>query len=179
MRPKEKSLPSWQIALRLLVICVLAALLLTAVNAVTAPRIEAQNQAKILGAVQSLFPTCDSTEIKETKVAVDALYCAKAGETVLGYCVLVTGNGYGSGLQLMVGYDLQGNLTQVLPVSHTETKGIGDKALSEEYLSQYIGKSGSLTLNQEIDGVSGATLTSKGVLACVNLANQAIAEVIS
>ncbi len=177
---KEASLPLWQIALRLLVICVLCALLLTGVHALTAPRIQAGTQAKILAGVQSLFPASDLAEEMEvpTSVSVTGMYRAVSQETVLGYCVLVTGSGYGSDLQLMVGYDPQGELSGIRVISHNETKGIGDKALTEGYLSQYQGATGELTLGTEIDGVGGATLTSQGVLDCVNAANQAMAEVL-
>ena len=51
----------------------------------------------------------------------------------------------------------------------SETSGFGAKAREEAFYGQYIGKTGQLTLGQDIDAISGATITSTAVNDAVNL----------
>ena len=54
--------------------------------------------------------------------------------------------------------------------SFAESAGYGARAKEEAFYSQYIGKSGTgLTLNSDVDQVSGATITSTAVNDAVNL----------
>ena len=53
-----------------------------------------------------------------------------------------------------------------------ETVGVGSGVREEAFTSQFIGKTPPLTLNQDIDAVSGATLSSQ---AAVDAANEAYA----
>lgn len=169
---------SMNIACRLLLICLCAALLLGGVHLLTAPRIAAQEQAKIDEAIRTLFPT--STLTQEISGAYDkqivAVRRAEADGVLLGYCVQALGSGYGSDLSLMISYNEKGELLQIAVLSHGETKGIGTKVVENaDYLALYAGTSGK---DVSVDGVSGATLSSNGVRALVLAANAAVLEVI-
>ena len=77
----------------------------------------------------------------------------------------------------MVGVDDGGSVTGVVILSHSETAGLGARADSPEFLGQYTGKSGTITVNDgdnAIDGLSGATITSKAVTTGVNTALTAV-----
>lgn len=49
-----------------------------------------------------------------------------------------------------------------------ETVGVGSGVREEAFTSQFIGKTPPLTLNQDVDAVSGATLSSQAVVDAVN-----------
>ena len=166
------------IASRLLLICLCAALLLGGVHLITAPRIAAQEQAKIDEAIRTLFPTASDTEALSGGFAKEIVSVrrAKADGALLGYCVQALGSGYGSDLSLMISYNTKGELLQIAVLSHSETKGIGTQVVEHaDYLALYVGVSGT---DVPVDGVSGATLSSNGVRALVLAANAAVLEVI-
>ena len=56
-----------------------------------------------------------------------------------------------------------------------ETVGVGSGVREEAFTSQFIGKTPPLTLNQDIDAVSGATVSTNGVTDAVNAALAAAA----
>lgn len=169
---------SLNVALRLLLICLCAALLLGGVHLLTAPRIAAQEQAKIDAAIRTLFPAAGQTEVLSGDFVKEIVSVrrAEADGVLLGYCVQALGSGYGSDLSLMISYNTKGELLQIAVLSHSETKGIGTKVVENaDYLALYAGTSGT---DVSVDGVSGATLSSNGVRALVLAANTAVLEVI-
>ena len=81
---------------------------------------------------------------------------------------------------MMVGVDAEGVVTGVSIVDNSETSGIGSKVMSNEPLSsgvgvldQFQGKSaadGALSVGTNVDAISGATVSSRGVTTGVNAA---------
>ena len=67
--------------------------------------------------------------------------------------------------------DGEGKITEIAigDDRFSETSGFGAKAREEAFYGQYIGKTGQLTLGQDIDAISGATITSTAVNDAVNL----------
>ena len=66
-------------------------------------------------------------------------------------------------------------LTGISVISHTETPGLGavaaaNNAKGEAFRGQFVGQSGVLSVGDQIDGMSGATITSKAVTTGVNAA---------
>ena len=55
-------------------------------------------------------------------------------------------------------------------VSHSETPGLGSRAMISDYLDNFIGVGESLTVGEDLDAVSGATISSKAVVSGINLA---------
>lgn len=102
------------------------------------------------------------------------------GRTV-GYAVQVTPRGYGGPISMIVGLTPDGRVTGVKVVEHRETPGLGTIVTdSEEFLAQYAGKdpSSPVEIGTDVDAVSGATISSKGVTAGVRLALDVYAQVI-
>lgn len=82
--------------------------------------------------------------------------------------------GFGGVITVMTGVDPEGKITGVKVTGHTETPGLGTKAMTEEYLAQYIGQS-AITRTQEgdkaqIDAVTGATVSSDAIFRAINKA---------
>lgn len=100
-----------------------------------------------------------------------------AGDLV-GYCVEVQSYGFGGIITMVVGVDLDGKVTGVAVTSHSETKGVGTSAMTDEALERYVGRSGTLRTSGEnsVDTVSGATATSEAITAGVNRALAIVAS---
>lgn len=167
-----------RLGLSLLIITAVAALVLALVNAVTADTIAEHQAEQRQAAMESVMP--DATIFSELYCeddTIDGITGAYNGTTFVGYCVEVSPNGFGGAISLMVGVDDGGSVTGVVILSHSETAGLGARADSPEFLGQYTGKSGTITVNDgdnAIDGLSGATITSKAVTTGVNTALTAV-----
>ena len=180
---KTKSNSSWQtvlIGLKLLLICAIIAGLVSFVYAVTndtyAENIK-ETKENAVGRIFGRDGRLPYRELRKTDAAtVSAVF---DGETLLGYCVEVKSAGFGGDIELMVGYLADGSILGVDIVSHSETPGLGSKSAEPSYLEKYVGKTGELVANEDIDMIAGASVTSKAVLAGVNQATAALAEAMS
>ena len=76
---------------------------------------------------------------------------------------------------MMVGVDIDGTVTGVRAVKNSETSGIGSRVMENEngVLDQFAGKSaadGTLVVGSNVDAITGATVSTKGIAAGVNAA---------
>ena len=68
----------------------------------------------------------------------------------------------------------------VTVTSHSESPGVGTRVVdSADYLARYTGLSagGSLVLGQDVDAVTGATVSSTAVIEAVNAAIEAYNQI--
>ncbi len=167
----------------LLGICLVVALLLGVVNYVTKPIIDQRQKEKNDAAMAQVLPA-DSYELVEGVQAdkVTALYRAVADGVQTGYVVQVSSSGFGGTISMMVGVSLDGAVTGVAVTKQSETANIGSRVVGDQsVLDRFVGMShaaGEITVNSganRFDGVSGATVSSKGVTAGVNAALAAVA----
>lgn len=174
-------LQSALVGLKLLLICAIIAGLVSFVYAVTndtyAENIKGTKEEAVGRIFKGTATRLPYQEIQKTDAAtVSAVF---EGETLLGYCVEVKSAGFGGDIELMVGYLADGSILGVDIVSHSETPGLGSKSADAGYLSAYKGQSGELVANEDIDMISGASVTSKAVLAGVNSATAALTQAIA
>ena len=97
-----------------------------------------------------------------------------------GYAIKVVASGSQGNIEMMVGVDGEGAVTGVSIVDNAETAGIGSKVMANDALAsgvgvldQFQGKSaadGVLTVGTNVDAITGATVSTKGVAAGVNAA---------
>ena len=116
---------------------------------------------------------------------LNEMYEVQVNGEAAGYAVKVTASGSQGSIEMMVGVDAEGAVTGVSVVNHSETSGIGTKVVGNEptasgvgVLDQFIGKSaadGTLTVGTNVDAITGATVSTKGVTAGVNAALAAVA----
>ena len=96
-----------------------------------------------------------------------------------GYVVEVAPEGsYEAGLVIQVGVSMDQVVLGVVITESNETPSIGGRAAEPEFLDQFVGKTGEVKLvvdGGEVEGVSGATLTSQAVTAGVSAALAAVA----
>lgn len=96
---------------------------------------------------------------------------------IIGYIFTVTSKeGYGGEITLAVGVDMKGVFTGYEILAIDETPGLGMKASEEEFKSQFEGKDAAgidwtktgASKDNEIDAISGATITTKAITKAVN-----------
>jgi electron transport complex protein RnfG len=176
----------------LMIICAIVAALLGVVNAVTYQKIDEIQAQKTQESLQAVFPGASFTEIEVTdeltaiakqtnaESGLEAIYEASTG----GYAIEVTPTGFNGSVDMIVGVDYDGNIVGISVVSNSETAGIGTEVCKDKpnkngvgVLSQFVGRSGGtdniFTVNSgsnEVDAISGATVTTKGVTRGVNAA---------
>lgn len=165
-----------RISLTLLAIAVVVAAALAVVNGLTAPIIEKSNAEKLQNAIAIVLPGGYDeilSEFPDSTGLVTNVY--KGAE---GYAVEVTPAGFDNTITMMVGVDLEGKVLGISIVSHTETAGLGavaaaNSAKGEAFREQFIGQSGSVSVNKDggaIDALTSATITSRAVCDGVNAA---------
>ena len=63
-----------------------------------------------------------------------------------------------------------GTIAALVIDASTQTPGFGTRCADEEFTAQFIGKSGPFTLNENVDGLTGATITSTAAVEAINAA---------
>lgn len=107
----------------------------------------------------------------------EALEAYDSSNSLIGYVMSVTtGNGYGGDIKVSLGIRVDGTVTGMEILSINETAGLGMKATESSFKNQFkdknvdqfiYSKSGAIGEN-EIDALSGATITTKAVTGAVN-----------
>ena len=176
-----------KLTVTLFVTCVIVAGLLGLVNSVTEGPIAEKNKTKTAAAIQEVLPEMEGSpavvELTDEMTAaasgagatITEAYEAQAGGSVIGYALKIVASGSQGNIEMMVGVDAEGAVTGVSIVKNSETAGIGSKVMSNEngVLDQFIGKSaadGTLSVGKNVDAISGATVSSRGVTTGVNAA---------
>ena len=118
-----------------------------------------------------------SSPITGSSSIFQATFVVNANAPV-GAQIKVSATGSQGAIEMMVGVDGEGVVTGVSIVKHSETSGIGTKVTGnvDGVLDQFKGMSGAGTLvvGTNVDAISGATVSSKGVTSGVNAALAAV-----
>ncbi len=169
-----------KICVVLTLVCTLMATALALINGVTAPLIRKNETEKRAEILEAFFPEMEG-EYEVFDSAVDGVACIYAvrgvENTLLGYCAEVTKVGYAGNVNMMVALTQEQKILGVSLVSHSETKGLSDGKLANALCESFEGKEGQQKLTSrggEIDGIAGATYSSRAVLEGVNAAVEAV-----
>ena len=169
--------------------CVVVAGLLGLVNMVTEGPIADINKANTEAAMKAVVSDPDNTSFSEALEITDGMtaaassagasvteaYEVQVGGAPAGYALKIVSSGSQGNIEMMVGVDGEGTVTGVSIVKNSETSGIGSRVMENEngVLDQFIGKSaadGTLAVGTNVDAISGATVSSRGVTTGVNAA---------
>ena len=160
----------------LLAICIIIPLALSVTNKVTAKKIAELENENSKKNMQSLVSADDFEKCSDG--GIDYYTAIKGGETA-AYIFTESAKGYGGDVSVMTAVKPDGTVAGVaiLDVSG-ETPGLGQNAAKESFYSQYAGlkkgvsllKNGARAENNEVDAVTGATITSTAVTRAVNAA---------
>ena len=117
-------------------------------------------------------------------ISVVAAKDASGAET--GYIIKGSAAGYGGSVIVVVGVDAGLKVTGIsFPETLPETAGLGQKATEPAFYEQFAGKGTKLSVKKgggagedEIDAISGATITSTAVTNTVNAATEFVQDYI-
>lgn len=106
----------------------------------------------------------------QDSMGLNAVYAVRGADGVLGYAAIHTVQGYGGPIELALGLHADGVISgiQVGGEDFRETEGLGSKAREPAFVDQFAGQTPPLALGSEIDGIAGATVTSKAVVDGIN-----------
>lgn len=115
-----------------------------------------------------------------------SVYEARYQGDLRGYVVKTGGQGYADRIELLLGLspDLD-KITGLFVLEQKETPGLGNKIIEDKWRGQFLGKKTSPALSvtksgadagNEIDAVTGATISSRAVTDIVNNAASALRE---
>ena len=178
----------------LTVITLLAGLALSGAYTVTKPNIDAQKEAARAEAYRIVIPEAEEFEFltKEVealgggtygtsfgKVKINEAVVGKAADgSIAGYAVSVTSSeGYEGDITLSLGVKPDGTVNGITYTELNETPGKGSLCGEPAFMDQFSGrnvakfillKDGGASQETEIDGVSGATWSSKASVNAVN-----------
>ena len=183
-----------KLTVTLFLTCVVVAGLLGAVNMVTKDKIAAINLEKTQTAMKAVVADPDnstfsdaltlSAEMTDAALAgggtLTEAYEVLVGGAPAGHALKIVASGSQGSIEMMVGLDAEGVVTGVSVVKHAETAGIGTKVVDNEpnnkgvgVLDQFVGKSvadAPLNVGSNVDAITGATVSTKGITAGVNAA---------
>jgi electron transport complex protein RnfG len=169
------------LALRLILICAVAAIGLGLTYATVKDRIAEMEQeereeagAEVLaplGAIPEEDPDVWESLSEEFPDLVAAFRGIDDNGQQVGYAFVVETKGYNK-LTTAVGVDNNCKITGIEVVTNEETPGIGGAAIdSDEFMGQFLEQGpDNLRLGVGVDAYSGATLTSRGITDAVNMA---------
>ena len=174
------------------VITLVAGLALGVVQDITAGPIATQQEKSKEEAYKTVFEDADTFEVYSaddglataladngfTAQTIDEIMVAQdsSGET-LGYTFTVTDSeGYGGDIQFAMGVQNDGTLNGISILSISETAGLGMKANTDSFKDQFKNKKvekfsytkTGATSDDQIDAISGATITTNAMTNGVN-----------
>ncbi len=129
---------------------------------------------------ESIVPDGTSDDIKAQGYDADIDEVMSVKDTngnIIGYVLTVTDHeGYGGDIQFAMGVKLDGTLNGISFLSIGETAGLGMKATEDKFkdqfkdkrISRFIYTKNGAMKDDEIDAISGATITTNAVTGGVN-----------
>ena len=173
-----------------LIALILAAVLLFGMSAVLSDIGRNNAQAHHLELMQTLLP--GATEFTNEPYAGEDANIRSVHKSDIGFVVETVTYGYAGEITMLIGVSNAGKVTGLVVEKAHETFGLGGKARTDhEFLAQFLNKTGSFevatsgadafsgaTAEAEpaegeaisVDAITGATVTSKAVVRCINSA---------
>ena len=161
-------------------ICIVAGLALAGVHSATKEPIEKQLLQSVKGpAVKAVLTDFDNDPIndnfklpagkdKKGRDVFQTVFPGKKGGQVTALALDGSGKGFDGEIGVMVGIAPDGTLTGIAIMKHTETPGIGSRITDPKFTEQFKGK--TVDDPTSVDGVTGASYSTKGVFAAVTAA---------
>ncbi len=177
----------------LLAITLITGVMLGFVYELTKEPIRLQEEKAIREACEAAFPASSANglafrpteylpdetlaaELAAQGVTVGEVYTVTDGETTCGFVVEATsGNGYGGDIVLYVGVSCDGTVKGVSILELSETAGLGMKApevltpqFADRNVESFVYVKGGAAADNEVDAITGATVTTAAVVDAVN-----------
>ncbi len=175
----------------LFIICLIVGAAMAFTNFATADKIEQRIIEESEKARKTVLPDADEfikinldkikSAVKDNKYEfIKEAYLGKINGNTIGYVFLAKTVGYAGDISIMIGIGSNGEVSGVEIGDNKETPGLGTKAKDQEFKGQYNNKKYSIInvvkrppqQDDEIQAISGATITSKAVSLGVQQASQ-------
>ena len=152
-----------------IVAIVLAAAILFGLNFGLASYRAEKNTQELTTKMQTILPGSETfTEEAYTGEDANIITTYKAEN---GYVVETCTYGYAGNITMLIGVSNEGTVTGLQVRDMSETQGLGGEALwNWEFLIQFLNNAGDAEIGENIDGLTGATVTSKAIARSVNSA---------
>ncbi len=164
----------------LTIVALISGTALAMVYSALLPRIERNQQIALERSLGALFQSAAAPEFELIDTEGLQIYRAVSDGSLIGYAVRVVTTGYGGEIRLLVGLgpDLE-RITGMEVVQHSETPGLGANIDNSVFKQQFQGlqpkdaisyvKGGSASTEEnEIEAISGATISTKAVVSGIN-----------
>ena len=173
-----------------LIVCVLvAALVLFGASFALQDAAAKKAQAEHLWLMQTLLP--DSKEFTREAYDGEDANIRSVHKAENGFVIETVTHGYADEITMFIGVNWDGKVTGLVVYEAHETFGLGNEALTDHvFLSQFLNSAGTFAVaangadafsgatgktetagdTVDIDGITGATVTSKAIVRCVNSA---------
>lgn len=169
----------------LFVICAIAALSLGVVNGLTKDIIAENRDISSADLVELLPGAVNKKELtlsnvdKEGKAYVDKAFEVSGDNGLLGYVFKVVTGGFHGDIEMFVAISKEDKLSGIKITAQSETAGLGARISEEKFMAGFKNKSiqngismkkGTASKDNEVDAITGATVSSTAVGTGVNTA---------
>ena len=146
-----------------------SAAVLVAASAILSPIAQRNTEAERQEMMATLLPGSTTFTPEEYTGEDAAIRSVHKGEG--GYVIETVTAGYVGDITMMVGVSSEGKITGVVVRNMEETYGLGSNALQDiDFLSQFLNTSGDAAVGENVDAMTGATVSSKAIARGVNSA---------
>ena len=151
-------------------IAIVAAALLLLGSGMGLSKTAAANAEKELNEMlATVLPGSTSFETEAYEGEDTTIQAVYKGEN--GFVIQTSAYGYAGDIVMLVGVSNEGTVTGLVVRDLSETYGLGANALTDTvFLSQYLETAGDAEVGNNVDAITGATVTSKAVTRAVNAA---------
>ena len=182
MNETKKEAGVIQLTVTLFAICAVCALILGLTNMITAPVIlQNQERKKTEAITADVMPGYTGVLSQVNYIGSDTTIRSILKGDDGSFVVEVSPKtSYSGNLTLMVGIDPNRAITGISVTQSGESSGLGARASEPEWRAQFVGKTGEVKITKdggEIEAISGASITSRGVCEAVTSAFAAIDNV--
>ena len=176
-----------KILLPILTIAIMAVMVLS-ITLATGELANKNAQKEHLWVMQTLMPGSETFTVESYNGEDANIRSVHKGET--GFVIETVTRGYAGDIVMLIGVSKDGKVTGLTIRDMQETAGLGMSAMwDEQFLAQFLNTSGGVAIGTAgedafsgatgsdtsdtevyVDGISGATVTSKAIARCVNSA---------
>ncbi|MBZ0177937.1 MAG: RnfABCDGE type electron transport complex subunit G [Melioribacteraceae bacterium] len=162
----------------LTIVGVISGALLSEISGWAEPKIEAHRKAETEKAIFEVQPSAESYEVVDG-IDFECYKVFDKNKEKTGYALTYSGSGFQGKIRLMIGMD--NSLEKVLGLKvleQVETPGLGTKITEDDFTNQFKGlsavpgidwvKGASPSKPNEIQAITGATISSKAVVSIMN-----------
>lgn len=162
-----------KLCLFLAVVSALAGGALAFANQMTSPVIAANKEKAEKEALLAMYPEASVNDFEAVELKSDSLTVQKVYSYQDVYIFNMKVNGYKDGTSFLVAINAEDkSIDNFLAMSNGDTKGLGSKVLEEPFKESLVGKKSS----DELDTISGATVSSKPIVTAINEASTYVDE---